>query len=562
MVNHPIRAEVSVIRLRLRDGGGVRCSGAGAQWRVEGGSQMRNARAAVVIGVVLGLSTLAVGSPASGQTSQQAARSGPSSPHRGGTLTVLENSAGIGNWPSLDPGNDPQAAAEDDAYFEAIFGNLFQMNGKGQIVPDLATGYSTSNGGQTVSIFVRHGVTFTDGTPLDASAVAYNIKRDLPLDAFLPLASVTTSGNDTVVLNLTRAFPVVTGFPEEPPNWIESPTALAKMGTQAFGAKPVGAGPFEVVSNNPDSELVLKRNPNYWQKGHPYLNTLIFKVVGNDQGALDALETHEADVAQQVGTFQVIQEAKHQSGLRVVTSPGGPTTGIQLNVRVAPFNNMLAREAIYYATNPEAINKALIGGTGTIAQSGNGPASPYFEKTVPGYRTYDLAKAKALVKQLGGLKFSIGVFGPNPYLYEALQSQWQAAGMHVTLYPIGSLPALVQDFRTLTWQALSGGCGGVDPAIGAGSLTWRCVSTGPFDGLTDTHLDTLINKAAALTSTSARAAEYKMIYQYISQHAYMPFLYAAPAYNIASTRTHGLGLSTPSSWGVEETPFWPDVWVD
>jgi peptide/nickel transport system substrate-binding protein len=485
-------------------------------------------------------------------------------------MTVLEDSSGIGNWPNLDPGLDPQAAAEDDAYFQAIYGDLFQLSGKGEIIPDLATGYSISSNAMTLTIDLRHGVTFTDGTPFNAAAVQYNLQRDLnPANAcacipFFPVSSVTTSGDYTVVMNLSRPFsPIVSSFPEEPPNWIESPTAIAKEGTKQFAVQPVGAGPFEVQSNSPDSELVLKKNPNYWQSGHPYLDSLVFKVVGTDQGALDALETHEADMAQQVGTYQVIQEAKKQAGLQVAESPGAGTFGVQLNTRVAPFNNITAREALYYATDPEAIDKALIGGTGEVAESGNGPASPYYEKTVPGYRTYDLAKAKALVKQLGGMTFTMGSFGPNPTLYEALQSEWQAAGMHVTLSPINSLPALVQDFYTKTWQALLGGCGGIDPAIGAGSLSWRCLSTGPFDGLTDTHLDSMINQAAAYTSTASRAAEYKKVYEYISQQAYLPFLYSMPAYNIATTNAHGPGISSssPSSQGVEETPFWPDVWV-
>jgi peptide/nickel transport system substrate-binding protein len=533
---------------------------------------MRRARASVLVGVALACAAAAVGitvgpAAAAEASGRAAASSGSGAPHHGGTLTVLENSAGIGDWPTLDPATDTNASAEDDAYFEAIYGDLFELNGQGKILPDLATGYHISDGGKTVAIFIRQGVRFQDGTPFNAAAVASSIQRDLDpkyacaCDPFFPVASVTTSGNYTVVLNLSRPFPVIAAFPEEAPNWVVSPTALAKMGEQAFSFKPVGAGPFEVVSNTPNAELVMKKYSGYWQAGHPYLNTLIFKVDGSDQSALDALETHEADVAQQVGTYQVIQEAEKQPGVRVVTSPGAGTFGIQLNVRVPPFNNILAREAVYYATDPEALNRALIGGTGAVAESGNGPASPFYEKTVPGYRTYNLSKAKAIVKQLGGLSFTMGSFGPNPNLYEALQSEWQAAGMHVTLQPINSLPALVEDFFTKKWQALLGGCGGVDPAIGAGSLTWRCLSTGPFDGLTDTHLDAMINLAASLSSTPARAAEYKKIYLYISQHAYLPFLYSMPAYNIATTSTHGLGLTTASSQGVEETPFWPDVWV-
>src|SRR5438105_1700104 len=60
-------------------------------------------------------------------------------------------------------------------------------------------------------------------------------------------------------------------------DWIASPAAVQKMGEKAFAQKPVGAGPFMVVSNTPSSVLVLKKNPGYWQKGRPYLDSLTFK---------------------------------------------------------------------------------------------------------------------------------------------------------------------------------------------------------------------------------------------------------------------------------------------
>lgn len=79
------------------------------------------------------------------------------------------------------------------------------------MVPDLATGYSFANGGKTFVIDLRQGVQFSDGTPFNAAAVAFSIRRDLHpknaclcLAAFSSVTSVTTSGNDTVELNMNQ----------------------------------------------------------------------------------------------------------------------------------------------------------------------------------------------------------------------------------------------------------------------------------------------------------------------------------------------------------------------
>lgn len=508
----------------------------------------------LVVGTI-GLSAVAIANP-------PPAAAATSGPRHGGTLTVLLNSGFLGTWANLDPPLDPAPATDSDL-FMAIDGSLFEQGNKGAIIPDLATGYHFSDGGLAVSIDLRKGVVFSDGTPFNAQAVAYNITRDLnpkyacDCDVYFPVSSVTTPNDYTVVLHLTKQFsPIIEAFPGSTPDYIISPTALAKTPEKQFSLSPVGAGPFKVVSDTPDSNLVLKRNPLYWQKGHPYLNELVFKSVGSDESAYDAMVANEAQMEEEVATYSVIQTAKKQPSIQITTIPNGGSAGIQLNTAVAPFNNILAREAVYYATDPAALNKALIGGTGTVSQSGDGPGSLFPDLKVPGYRSYDLAKAKALVKQLGGLSFSYGTEqGPGLEEAEALQAQWQAAGMHVTLDSY-DLISLVQAFHSNKWQALTGGGGGTDPAIGEGSMGWRFLSTGPFTGVHDPTLDAMINQGSSEATMSARAATYKHIYEYVAKQAYEPFLYAAPFYNMTLKTVHGPGATSPIL-----NPLWEDVWM-
>ncbi|MBO0886473.1 MAG: hypothetical protein J2O38_03690, partial [Acidimicrobiales bacterium] len=244
------------------------------------------------------LGFIAVGGPAKAF----AASSG--GPRHGGTLTVLELNGGIGDWPAgLDPATN-SLSAEDEPQNDAIYGQLFTQNSKGVPQPDLATGYKVLDGGMTVDINLRQGVNFTDGTPFNASAVAWNIQRDLDpkyaciCDPFFPIASVTTQGNYTVVLHMKQVYsPIIGAFSAiDSPDWVASPTAYQKMGEKAFSEKPVGAGPFEVVSDVLNSKLVLKKNPHYWQKGHPYLDGLVFQTVGTAESGYETLQTGAGQV--------------------------------------------------------------------------------------------------------------------------------------------------------------------------------------------------------------------------------------------------------------------------
>jgi peptide/nickel transport system substrate-binding protein len=491
-----------------------------------------------------------------------------SQPQHGGTITVLENTGSIGGWSDgLDPATNLCCLVEDEPYNDAIFGQLFTQTAKGQAAPDLATGWKFLDGDRDVDIFLRHGVTFQDGTAFDAAAVAWNVRRDLlPVDggttllSSFPVASVTTQGQYTVELHMTKPFaPIINSFTSvATPNWIASPTAYKKMGEKAFALKPVGAGPFEVVSDSIGAELVLKKFPHYWQKGHPYLNGVIYKTIGSDESSYNALLSGQAQTAQQVTTLSVIQTAQKNPNLQVAVTPGSGTQAYQLNTKIAPFNNIKAREAIYYALDDSALNQVIGGGQGALSESGDGPASLFPILKIPGYRNYDLDKARALVKQLGGLSFTITGFAVTPALTEATQSEFAAAGMKTKIDTV-NLAQLVKAFQTNSWQLTGGGAGGLDPAVGVGGMAWRVISGAPFTGINDPALDKLINAAAATVNHAARTKLYTQIYTYMSDKAYMPFLYATPFYNISTTNVHGPGLSTPmyNTYLIQ----WPDIWM-
>jgi peptide/nickel transport system substrate-binding protein len=473
-----------------------------------------------------------------------------SAPKTGGSLTVLEGNTYAGSWPGLDPATDTDGAA-NQSYMDAIFGELFELTTGGVETGDLATGYSFTNGGKTVNITLRQGVKFSDGTPLNAAAVVYNWTRDLAATCtckptFNQKAPpvIKATGPYSVSLTLTYVdAPFINALQGDVFNWIASPTAIKKMGEKAFALKPVGAGPFTVVTDTPDSLLVLKKNPNYWQKGLPYLNSLTFKPVSSDQDALTAMESGAGQAYEGMSTPQLVSsfKAKFQTTAEPSTSP----YDIQLNTFVAPFNNLKAREAIYAATDTPLLDSSLFNDTYPVGQSFTAPAGLFYEKTVPGYITYNLAKAKALVKSIGGLSIVLGTLN-TPVANEvddALRTMWEAAGIKVTLAS-WDLTGLIAQFTGGKWQSMLQTAGAYDPGTGVG-VCFRFCSTSPFTGVKNTTLTNLLFAAAGTTDNATRNSLYDQAAALIAKNSWGPFLFPIAGYNIADHGVSGPGLTTP-----------------
>lgn len=503
-----------------------------------------------------------------GSTTSSAGTGQTGPPQSGGALNYLV-SGPLANW---DRGLDTASGGAAPSIFEdAIYGQLFRLNSAGDVEPVLATRYEFSDGGKTVTLSLRQGIKFQDGTPLDASAVAWNINRDLattcvcsPVTSWPKLSpdGITTPDDHTVVLHFTRPYgAAISALITSSVNHVASPTAVQKLGDQ-FKLKPVGAGPFEVVSNIVSSQLMLKRYEGYFKKGQPYLDRLTFTTIGGDQPAYQAILAGQAQ-AGGLTTPALIQQARQNPSLTVALTPSTAPWVIQLNTAIPPFNNKLAREAIYYATDTDAMRVHLFDNLFSATQSFTGPAGLFYQPKVPGYRTHDLAKAKQLVTQLGGL--TVDLFAGNDTIstttLQGLQTQWAQAGIQTTIRADPDLTRIIQEFTGKKWQAALQLVGAYDPAVGAG-LPFRYLSTAVYSGVHDPALDQMMDEAASSTDKSKRAQQYADIARYISDQAYSPFLFGGVTGAVALKSVHGPGLTTniPLPGGFP-APAWDEAWI-
>jgi peptide/nickel transport system substrate-binding protein len=511
-------------------------------------------------------------------------------PKAGGSLTVLEGQGFAGDWPyGFDPATDVTGAANQD-FFDAVYGQLFDLGANGKIVPDLATGYKFSPDAKTVTVTLRQGVKFSDGTPFNASAVVWNWKRDLgplavkagidppwliartnpkePLTAPPAAGTIVATGPYTVIVHQdvpNGAF--IDQLFDSIPNWIASPTAMQKLGESKFAQYPVGAGPFTVVSDTYNSQLVVKKNPGYWEKGHPYLDQITFKSVSGDEAGYESLLSNEGQVYQDLSTTQILQQAAKK--LQLEDNPGTSPYDLQLNTAVAPFNNIKARQAIYAATNFAPILDKVFGNRYPVTESFTGPGGICYDPKVAGYQAYDPALAKQLIKQSGLDKTTItlGTINSSPVAAdttEALRTEWDALGMHVNIasYPLSGLIQAFEANGGKSWTAMIQTAGAFDPADGVG-VGFRFQSQSPFSGVHDPALDKLLAQAQGPTSLSRRCSYYNQAAAYIAKHYYGPFYFTFEPANISVKGVVGPGITSPlPSAAVVPVIPWQDVYYN
>ncbi|MBO0894120.1 MAG: ABC transporter substrate-binding protein, partial [Acidimicrobiales bacterium] len=490
------------------------------------------------------LATFAVAGSAAAYGSSGAPAKAPSASHGGKSLTTLLGSGLFGSW----TGFDPVVTTSVSFFFTTVYGSLFDIGPHGTLVPDLATSYKLGNNGLNLTIHLRPGLTFSNGDPLDSSVVAANFKRSIDPaagpNAFAnienwPMTSVTTPDATTVVVQFSHVFAgVLNSIPS-----ILDLTALQKMGETAYNLTPIGAGPYEIQTDKPSAQLVLKKNPHYWEKGHPKLDTINVEVVGSDESAYEALQAGQANIAA-IGTLGLVNQAAKSKQLKEYLIPATGTWALQLNTLKPPLNNITAREALYYATNSAAINKHVFENKYSVMESPTGPGGLFYQPKVPGYRTYNLAKAKSLVQQLGGL--SVTLTGANTPLIQlvntALQSEWRAAGINVTLQP-EALATQLSQWKTGNWNIMIIQAGSYDPATGFGLPLYFGKLT-PFSGVHDNTLYSMLDQAQGTFNKATRAATYKQIFKYISDNAYMPFLFSVPTWQVTTNNVTGMGSVT------------------
>lgn len=278
------------------------------------------------------------------------------------------------------------------------------------IQPDLAESWEIAPDATAVTLKLRQGVTFHDGTDLDADAVVFSFERMLNPDspdyfgpyafpAFFFPSYKTATAVDSLTVKFELTQPDATFFSALVWNTgaIVSPTA-AKAAGKDFQNSPVGAGPFKFVSWEKDVLTTMEAFPDYWN-GAPKLKTLLWKPIIEEAARFNQLMSGEVDFI--VSLYpQFVPAITSNPDLQLIQGPSLHTWWCYLNMHFEPFAKLEVRQAMNHAIDRQSLITNVLQGTAVESKSWSWPDTWSYADDVTSY-PYDPEKAKSLLAEAG-----------------------------------------------------------------------------------------------------------------------------------------------------------------
>lgn len=344
------------------------------------------------------------------------------------------------NWGWYLPSSwDPVAstAGQDVHALSLVYSGLTKQDPSGKAVPEAAESWSYNEDGTAITFVLREGLTFHDGTVLDAEAVKKSLERGRDADYSTKraqleiIAGIDVVSPTEITLNLTKANYQIPDLLAGLTGFIVSPAAFEADAT-SLATKPVGSGPFELTDFTPGSEAQFAKFADYYNAADIHLQTLTQKQPADASVIVAGLRSGQYDIA--VIPPSQVQAAK-DAGFDVDLNEVLTVRTLDINNTVAPFDNPKVVEAIKHAVDRQALVDTSFFGFG----------EPNVQPFPKGYIAYnaglenlyphDVAKAKQLLAEAGypdGLDVTLTTYETNG-LAEQIQAQLGEAGINVTI---------------------------------------------------------------------------------------------------------------------------------
>ncbi|GAA3221053.1 ABC transporter substrate-binding protein [Dactylosporangium siamense] len=351
-----------------------------------------------------------------------------------------------------------------------VLDGLVTLAEDGTVKPWLATKWAVSPDGLKYTFTLKDGVKFTDGTPVDAEAVAWNFDywenkggnstAKVSIDPYYKAAKAIDAS--TVEIEFNTPFPPFLTLATQGYFGIQSPTAFKSRTEKENCEKPIGSGGFTVKEWKHGEEVVLAKNPGYtsWpatakHEGPAIVDEVRWKFVADGVSRYASLSTGESHVVYEVPTVNWKDAQSRYQTIRYIT-PGKPVS-FYINTRTGPFTDAAVRKAFAYGADRKSAVEA--GFHGVIPYEGN----PAVSQATPGYNAevakayaYDPAKANQLLDEAGwtqrnadkvrtkdGKPLTIKLVYGSGFIFtqegatvlQVLQEQWKQIGFDIKLIP-------------------------------------------------------------------------------------------------------------------------------
>ncbi|MFD4295364.1 ABC transporter substrate-binding protein [Rhodococcus sp. NPDC058505] len=349
---------------------------------------------------------------------------------------------------SFDP--HKTKVAQDNILLAQVYDRLVQRDPDANAIPGLATSWEFAPDGSTLTLHLREGVVFQDGTPFDAAAVKANLLRAKEPDSITttmlaPVDRIDTPDPRTVVLGLNGPGAQLVLTLSDLPGMMVSPNAFGTPEKDAaLVLDPVGAGRYTVARSTPGAEYEFASWDGYWDAESVGANRFQWTVMADPQTRLGAVASDQMDAA--IATPLIIDPARSQ-GLDVEVQTSLNHYALNLNRTRSEFGTVEVRQAVTRAIDREVLAATALEGHGEAA-SQNFPSGYFaYNPDLADRFAYSEAEAKDLLARAGvpnGFTFTAGVMNlpENQLIAQIVQEQLEKVGIRM-------------EIRTMTPQEMS-----------------------------------------------------------------------------------------------------------
>ncbi|HAJ35425.1 MAG TPA: ABC transporter substrate-binding protein [Chloroflexi bacterium] len=477
-------------------------------------------------------------------------------PKSGGVLIAARAADAKG----LDP--HVQTAFTSFRALEHIYEPLLRLDADMNVVPGLAESWSWSEDGKTLTMALRKGVTFHDGTPMTADDVKFTFERILNEETgaaarsfFTAIESIETPDDATVVFTLSAPNAAILAAMTNPNSGILSKSWVEGGADPTTGTN--GTGPFKLASWEPDNIMMLEANRAYWEAGLPRLDGIEFRTIPDESSILAALRSGDVDWA--IINDPRVGMTAATTNLTVMRSPALAYHVLQLNASRPQFADQRVRLAISCAIDRQQVLDTASLGEGEVTS----PATP------PNYRapldqlecyTPDIARAKQLLADAGvsDLEFTVIAAADEPptAVSEAqnIQAQLEAIGVKMNIETL-ELGVYVDRWLKGDFDAAVALNGGNPDPDNMFFRYWH--STGNLNKVANyssPELDALLEEARSTTDIAKRQELYLQIQKMLAEAAPWVWLYVGYEYRVMQPDVLGYTpLSNGSTVYLRET---------
>ncbi|PZX16946.1 peptide/nickel transport system substrate-binding protein [Palleronia aestuarii] len=406
--------------------------------------------------------------------------------------------------------------------YTALCDKLVDITPELELIPQLATEWSWNDDATQLTMQLREGVTFHDGTPFDAEAVAANIDRSQNLEEsrrkseLTSITNVEVLGDHEIRFDLDTPDATLLAQLADRAGMMISPTAAEEAGAD-FGLEPICSGPFSFVERVAQDRIVLEAFPEYWNAEEIMLAGVTYLPIPDTTVRLANLQSGDLDMIERLAATD-LAAAEGDSSITVERATSLGYDGMTFNVGNGdradnPFgaDGKLLRQALSAAIDRAAISQVVFNGVTTPGNQQYSPESPFYaaDYPVPGR---DVERARELLAEAGyedGVDLEVQVPNDpvNQQVMQVIQSMAGEAGIRISLQSKEFATMLADQTAGDYTASLVGWSGRVDPD---GNIHQFMTTNGGINdsGYSNEEVDRLLNEARQTNETEERKALY------------------------------------------------------